>query len=389
MKRNLISKRIGIGNHMPANRFTRIVFKNADEFEATVSNNSDKGRCIRNQYVSDEWLQAWIKCNVNKSMGKTNAFYVYNVDYDDVTKPMKKYFNDNEDILYEYANGVMYFDLDNIGSDIVETVKQCFIELCKDKNNKYFQWFETSWSGKGCHIRLNFDLILHNKIEWMYLYYYHLDVLLKQIKKHVDISDWYTKTIDWSCATIMRGFAIPYNENGVLLNESHDSTIDFYQTIDDLSYDANQCCQFWEPELLEKFKKSINVVRKTEKPFVKKHVIVNVSNENVVEQSGELFDYNWRLKCVTALMSIYDGDKEKVREACKYIYSYIKPYKNHTYEEMMNDELENKILRNGNMTLTPSNEVIEDLENFFGFEFDTTRKVNKLYFPEFYKNIID
>ena len=130
-------------------------------------------------------------------------------------------------------------------------------------------------------------------------------------------------------------------------------------------------------------------MRKTEKPFVKKHVIVNVSNENVVEQSGELFDYNWRLKCVTALMSIYDGDKEKVREACKYIYSYIKPYKNHTYEEMLNDELENKILRNGNMTLTPSNEVIEDLENYFGFEFDTTRKVNKLYFPEFYKNIID
>ncbi len=385
-KRNLISKRIGICEHMPANKFSRLVFKDADEFDSTINNNGDIGRCLKNQYRSDDWLCAWIKCDVNKLMGKTNAFYVYNVDYEDVVKPLKKYLN--EDRLYEIANGVMYFDFDNINDEnVIETVKNCFIEVGKKYHN--FQWFETSWSGKGCHIRLNFDLKIHHKVEWMYLYFYHLDILLKEIKKHICIDDWIEKVIDFSCASITRGFAIPYNENGVVKNEYFNSEITQYESVEEIQLEANMCCPIWEDGLLDKFLKLIDKQKHNERPFKSKYNVKSIIPENAKQQSGEMFDYNWRLKCVTTLMAIYNGDKDLVREACKYIYSFITPYKTHTFDEMLYDELENKIFRNGDMTLNASNEIIFDLEKYFGFEFELSFVTNQVYLSEFHKKILD
>lgn len=395
MNRNLISKRVGICDHMPANKYTRIVFNKATEYWDIVKNPTPEediekcyGRCIKNQYVNDEWLCDWIKSNANKRIGKSNAFYVYNVDYDDVIKPMHKYIDD-EKLLYQYANGVMYYDFDNLNPDIVDVIQNCFLDLCKTSDGKHFQWFERSWSGNGCHIRLKFELKIHHKVEWMYLYHYYLDMMIKQIKKLIDVSDWYERVIDWSCATIQRGFAIPYNENGVIYNKNHDATITMYNTPEELQLDADMICRVWEKEIFERFMKSIDKKQSKISKLKSSYRVVKVCDENVCEQNGEIFDYNWRLKCVTTLMCIYKGDKDKVREACAYIYKFIKPYKNHTYDEMLGDELENKIFRNGNMSLGPSREIINDLQQYFGFEIQTNKKINdKIYLSTFYKNIM-
>lgn len=103
---------------------------------------------------------------------------------------------------------------------------------------------------------------------------------------------------------------------------------------------------------------------------------------------GEQFDYNWRLKCVTTLMALYDNDKDKVRQACGYIYSYIKPYKNHTYVEMIGNELENKIFRNGNFSLGINHSIIKDLEKYFGFEFEKHYKTNDVYLSDFLSDVL-
>jgi hypothetical protein len=125
--------------------------------------------------------------------------------------------------------------------------------------------------------------------------------------------------------------------------------------------------------------------------FISKYNVDSIDINKVIEQSGERFDYNWRLKCVTTLMNIYEGDKDKVRNACKFIYHFIKPYKNHTYKEMIEDELENKIFANGDMTYNASNDIINDLNKYFGFNISKTLKTNEVYVDHLlqtiYKNI--
>ena len=188
---NLISKRTGIGDHFRADKFTNIMFKNAAVYMDTVNNGGDVKKCIKNQYVSDEWLVEWIKCNANNTLGKDNAFYVYNVDYDGINKPNLKSTDDpllGDDHLYNYSNGVMYFDFDNIGKENVELIRYCFNVI--SKKHHAFQWFETSWSGEGCHIRTQFELKFKKKTEWMFLYMHFLNIIMLEVSKHIDTSEW-------------------------------------------------------------------------------------------------------------------------------------------------------------------------------------------------------
>lgn len=390
--KNLISKRVGICDHMPANKYTRIVFNKATEYWDLVRNPTPDediekcyGRCIKNQYVNDEWLCDWIKSSTNKRIGKNNAFYVYNVDYDGIIKPMDKYMHD-EKLLYQYANGVMYYDFDNLNPDIVDDIQQCFLNTCNKHKN--FQWFERSWSGNGCHIRLKFDLKLHHKVEWMYLYMHYLNIIINEISKVIDVSNWNETVIDWSCATIERGFAIPYNENGVIMNEQHDSSVN-YNDIEEFNMMANWFIPTWNDYIRERFFKKIDKPMTKKRALKSKYTVTSVSDDGLNTYQGEKFDYNWRLKCVTTLMCIYDGDKDKVREACKHIYQHITPYKNHTFDEMIGNELEEKIFRNGNMELGVSHEIIDDLRNYFGFEFGIHKCSNDVYFSDFHKNIFN
>ena len=273
----------------------------------------------------------------------------------------------------------MYYDFDNIGKEKVDIIRNCFLNVC----NKYhaFQWFETSWSGNGCHIRVQVQLKFYNKIEWQFIYMYYLDILMKEISKYIkDTEKWYTdNTIDWSCATITRGFAIPYNENGVVENEHFELSSFPYKTLKELEVLINAYAfGYWHNEIKTKFLKHINHYNnKYNNKFISKYNVDSIDINKVTEQSGERFDYNWRLKCVTTLMNIYEGDKDKVRNACKLIYHFIKPYKNHTYKEMIEDELENKIFANGDMTYNASEEIVDDLNKYFGFNI---KKQIKTYF---------
>ena len=387
---NLISKRTGIGDHFRADKFTNIMFKNASVYMDTVNNDGDVKKCIKNQYVSDEWLVEWIKCNANKTLGKDNAFYVYNVDYDGIHKPNLKSTDDpllGDDHLYNYSNGVMYFDFDNIGKENVELIRDCFNII--SKKHHAFQWFETSWSGEGCHIRTQFELKFKKKTEWMFLYMHFLNIIMLEVSKHIDTSEWYdNNTIDWSCASITRGFAIPYNENGVTYNENFDKTNNMYDSADDFNMVGNYLMQIWNSNILEKFHKKIGKKKQCKSKLLKSYAVTGIDTSKAHMYDGEMFDYNWRLKCVTTLMGIYDGDKDKVRTACKYIYSCIQPYKQHTYNEMIHDELEYKIFRNGNMQFGIFHSIIKDLREYFGFEFkDNYKANNNIYLSEFHKNI--
>lgn len=370
--RNLIGKRIGIDDHFPCDYYTRIMFKDAEEYldiirQGDENQDEEYGLCIKNQYKSDEWIKAWIKCEANKHFGKDYSYYVYNVDYDGVSKPTKKYVDD-ESVLYQRANGVMYYDFDHIGKDIVKKIKNIFLDISKE--HKVFQWFETSWSGKGCHIRINYNLKFNHKSEWMFVYMYYLDILIKEISKTIDVNTWYDDgTIDWSCATITRGFAIPYNESGVVDNHYFDreDTIS-YNTKEELTRLASVYVYgYWEKQIADKFLHNVGIRKYKEGNFINTYNVDKIEPEKASKQSGERFNYNWRLKCVTTLMGLYNGDKDLVREACKYIYSYIEPYKNHTYREMLTYELEQKIFRNGNFGFTPFPDIINDLNEYFGF----------------------
>lgn len=395
--RNLISKRIGINDHFPIDRYSKAMFPENPVYEDIIKNASETekanyGQCMKNIYRSDEWLKGWIKHEWNKSIGKENAYYVYCIDYSGIGKPSKKYVDDKDiDILYERSNGVMYFDFDGIGKEKVEIIKQCFLNIC----NTYhaFQWFETSWSGNGCHIRIQTQLKFFHKIEWQFIYMYYLDILMKEISKYIeDTETWFTNNIiDWSCATITRGFAIPYNEYGVIENQYFELSSMPYNTkqeLETLIYSFTN--DYWNKNIIKKFWHNIGKYDNNSK-FISYYSINSVNPNNVKIQDGERFNYNWRLKCVTTLMNIYEGDKDKVRNACKFIYSFIKPYKNHTYKEMIEDELENKIFANGDMTYNASKEVIDDLNNYFGFNIQKQIKTNEVYVDyllrTIYKNI--
>lgn len=397
--RNLISKRIGINDHFPIDCYSKAMFPENKIYNDIIKNKTETepenyGDCMNNIYRSDDWLKCWIKHEWNKSIGKENAYYVYCIDYSGIGKPSKKYVDEkNIDILYERANGAMYYDFDNIGKENVDIIRKCFLNVC----NKYnaFQWFETSWSGNGCHIRIEVQLKFYNRIEWQFIYMYYLDILMKEISKHIEDTDkWYTdNTIDWSCATITRGFAIPYNENGVIENEHFELSSFPYKTLKELEVLINAyALGYWHNEIKTKFLKHINHYNNNyNNKFISKYNVESIDINKVTEQSGERFDYNWRLKCVTTLMNIYGGDKDKVRNACKFIYHFIKPYKNHTYKEMIEDELENKIFANGDMTYNASNDIINDLNKYFGFNISKTLKTNEVYVDHLlqtiYKNI--
>lgn len=398
---NLISKRIGINDHFPIDRYSKAMFPDNKVYEDIIKNKTETadanyGPCMKNIYRSDEWIKEWIKHPWNKSLGKENTYYVYNISYSGINKPVKKYIEDKDDtVLYERANGVMYYDFDNIGKENVDIIKKSFFNV--GYHHKCFQWFETSWSGNGCHIRIKCNLKFHNKIEWQFIYMHYLDILMKDIEKNMidNINSWYEdNTIDWSCATITRGFAIPYNENGVIENEYFEEYSMPYKTLKELEILINAYAGgYWNKIITNKFLHNINHVTYNEanNRFVNMYNVEKIDIGKVKEQSGERFDYNWRLKCVTTLMNIYEGDKDKVRAACKYIYHFIKPYKNHTYEEMINNELEDKIFANGDMTYNASKDIIDDLQKYFGFIISKEIKTNEVYVNDIlqsiYKNI--
>lgn len=379
---NLISKRIGIDDHFPIDRYTSKLFPDSVIYEDIVKNDPPEyGKCIKNVYKSDEWIKCWIKSDCNKLLGKNKSLYVYNVSYDGVSKPTKKHVEDH-DIreLYKRTNGVIYFDFDNINREIADIIKVAF-HLASSKHRE-FQWFEYSWSGEGCHIRSKWKPLLYNCVEWQFNYMNLLNELMICISKHIDTNDWYNNNIiDWSCSNITRGFAIPYNKDGVDDSKYFELCDRPYKNERELEILANIYLDYWHPEIRKKFLHNIGI-RKNEinnQRFTSCYSVNKVSIENVEMQEGTRFDYNWRLKCVTTLMNIYEGDKDKVRNACKFIYSFIKPYKNHTYEEMIGDELENKIFANGDMTYNASIEVIEDLEAYFGFDIKRGIKTNEVY----------
>ena len=118
--RNLISKRIGINDHFPIDRYSKAMFPENQIYKDIIKNKTETepehyGDCMKNIYRSDEWLKGWIKHEWNKSIGKENAYYIYCIDYSGIGKPSKKYVDDKDiDILYERANGAMYYDFDNI-----------------------------------------------------------------------------------------------------------------------------------------------------------------------------------------------------------------------------------------------------------------------------------
>ena len=383
--RNLISKRIGINDHFPIDRYSKAMFPENQIYKDIIKNKTETepehyGDCMKNIYRSDEWLKGWIKHEWNKSIGKENAYYIYCIDYSGIGKPSKKYVDDKDiNILYERANGAMYYDFDNIGKEKVDIIRNCFLNVC----NIYhaFQWFETSWSGNGCHIRVQVQLKFYHRIEWQFIYMYYLDILMKEISKYIeDVENWYTdNTIDWSCATITRGFAIPYNENGVVENEHFELSSMPYKTkqeLETLIYSFTN--EYWNDNVIKKFWHNIGKFTSNNR-FKSYYSIDSIDINNVKIHNGERFDYNWRLKCVTTLMNIYEGDKDKVRNACKLIYSFIKPYKNHTYKEMIEDELENKIFANGDMTYNASEEIVDDLNKYFGFNIKKQIKTNEVY----------
>lgn len=385
---NLLGKRTGMTDHFRADHRTKVMFPDAEEYVDIINNDGNTGLCIKNRYVSDEWLKAWIKCIANKEIGKENAFYVYNIEYDGIDKPAEKYIDEDdlikkECILYERANGVMYIDFDNISKETVDIIEKCFLDI--GKKIKTFQWFERSWSGNGCHIRINVELKIQHKSEWMFIYMHHLDLMIKEISKYIDVSEWCdNNTIDWSCASITRGFAIPYNENGVVENPYYKKGKLFnYDNIDDFNEIANYLLQTWDEKIYNKFLKKINKYQSKPSRMEKSYDVKSINDKYHRMVDGEQFDYNWRLKCVTTLMALYDNDKDKVRQACGYIYSYIKPYKNHTYVEMIGNELENKIFRNGNFSLGINHSIIKDLEKYFGFEFEKHYKTNDVYLSDF------
>ena len=287
--------------------------------------------------------------------------------------------------LYEVASGDMQFDFDDLTNELIKDIKQAFI-ICGKKNPCY-HWFEYSWSGHGCHIRVYSKLYMKTKLEWGFWYIHLLNGILKYV------SDKNRQTIiehiDWSCATITRGFAIPYNEGGVLMGETYnEGNVVCVKNEDELDKIFKNVSFEWYDELYEYYtKKFINPHKK--KQLIKMGIInedegfkYNYSmeedwefDENHPMVDGELYNYNWRLSLVTTLMGVFNKDKDMVRDICAVIYKYIKEYKNHTYEEMLYDELEHKIFNRANFDLEPNHEILKELWNDWGLKIVIRRKI--------------
>lgn len=394
---NLISKKYGIGDHMPADKVTDILFPKANKYNDIVkkkdelSGESERyGDCIKNQYVSVEWIQKLISTPEWKGVGKEKALYEYFVHDSNLMKPNLENDSDEES-MYSRASGDMQYDFDDLEDYVIEDIKRAFLEV--SKKNPVYRWFEYSWSHSkpehtlsGCHVRIFTKLCLKTKVEWGFYYVHFLNALLKYVNE--EYRDEVIKHIDWSCCSVTRGFAIPYNEGGVFQGYSYDeSKIKGVSSEDELDKLFKHVNCSWYEELFDYYvNKIIKPYKRTELQkmgLLKKdgewsHIYSMDKdwdfNENHPKVSGEIYNYNWRLSLVTTLMGVFNNDKEIVKGICSIIYKYIKPYKQHTYEEMIGNELEKKIFKRGNFTLEPSHEMIKELRENWGL--DITIKPN-------------
>lgn len=381
-----------MGDHMIADKVTDIIFNNQPRYIDVINNENELGECIKNQYMSIDWIKNIIKNPHWGNVGKEKALYEYFVDDGDINKPnLKNTENEDEDILYLRASGDMQFDFDDITDEQIEDLKQSFLVCCK---NPSYYWFEYSWSHSkphdvsGCHIRVYAKLNMKTKLEWGFWYIHLLNGILKYVsnKNREEI----IKHIDWSCCSVTRGFAIPYNEGGVLLNKNYneDNIIEI-ENEDILDKLFNEYSCEWFDELYEYYIKKF--IKPKKKKELQKLGLLNenegfkyrysmeeewIMDENHKKVDGSIYNYNWRLSLVTTLMGVFNKDKELVRNICAVIYKYITPYKQHTYEEMMNNELERKIFNRANFELEPSHEILKELWNDWGLKITIRPNIN-------------
>lgn len=381
-RKNLISKRTGIGDHMISDKVTDICFPSAEKYLDIINSDNESGNCIKNQYVSVDWIKKLIGTDDWKYVGKEKSLYQYFVDCDDIRKPNEKN-GYTEDELYRIASGDMQFDFDDINNELIEELYKSF-KICGEKNPCY-HWFETSWSGHGCHIRVYCKLIMKTKLEWGFWYIH----LLNGILKHVEHVDDIIEHIDWSCATITRGFAIPYNKGGVRMNENYnEDKIIGINNEDELDKIFNTYSYQWNDELYDYFIKKFIAPKKKKElqnmgllPLNEGYKYVYSMeddwefDENHPRVNGEQYDYNWRLSLVTTLMAVFNKDVNIVRDICSIIYRYIDEYKNHTYEEMIGNEFENKIIKRANFDLEPSRSMLEELWDDWGLKIKIRRRI--------------
>lgn len=382
-RRNLISKRTGIGDHMQADIVTDNIFPKAEKYIDIVNTDKNElGECIKNQYVTIEWIKTLIGTNYWKYVTKNRSLYEYFVDCDDIRKPDEQHGLTEED-LYMNASGDMQFDFDDISQELIDDLYEAF-NICSSKNPCY-HWFEKSWSGNGCHIRVYAKLIMKTKIEWGFWYIHLLNGILKYCNKVEDI----VPHIDWSCCTITRGFAIPYNNGGPKIgagyNEDRIFGIDDEDKLDKI---FNSVSFQWRDELYNYFLKKF-ITPKKKKELTQMGLISDhegykytysleqewIFDENHPKVSGETHNYNWRLSLVTTLMGVFDKNVEIVRSICSILYRYIEEYKNHDYEEMIGNEFENKILKRANFELEPNHHILRELWNDWGLKITIRKRI--------------
>ena len=392
---NLISRGTGIGDHMYSDKVTDILFPNASKYMDVSSHDEEDNEiiseCIKNQYVSIDWIKTLNGTEGWKGVGKKKALYEYFVDDGSLMKP--NLVNDiDEDYMYTRASGDMQFDFDDLPDYIIEDIKRAFLEV--SKKNPSYNWFEYSWSHNdpnhtvcGCHCRIYVKLNLKTKIEWGFYYMHYLNGIIKYVND--EYKDEVIKHIDWSCCSVTRGFAIPYNENGVYMGYSYDEDriigINSENELDKLFKKYNSS---WYDEIFDMYLKKFvkpNKKKELEKMGLLKedgdwHYVYSMEedwnfDENHPLVSGEEYNYNWRLSLVTTLMGVFNNDKDIVRAICSKIYSKIKPYKQHTYNEMINSELERKIFRRGDFSLEPSWDMIKELKDNWGLVISRKPKI--------------
>ena len=387
-RRNLISKRTGLSDHMIADTVTDILFPKSERYVDTVKSDTNedeirKRECIKNQYVSIDWIKKLIETKEWHYIGKNKALYEYFVDDDSIMKP--NLVNDeDEESLYKRASGDMQFDFDDLEDCIIEDIKRAFLEV--SKKSSVYHWFEYSWSHSkkhvlsGCHVRIYVKLNIKSRNEWGFYYIHYLNALLKKVND--EYREKVIDHIDWSCCSVTRGFAIPYNEGGVFMGYTYnEDNIKACHDEDELDKAFKQFNSTWYDELFDYFvKKFINPSKKKElekmgllKETGEWHYLYSMDedwdmDENHQLVSGEDYNYNWRLSLVTTLMGVFNNDKEIVRNICSVIYKYIRPYKQHTYDEMMNIELEKKIFPRADFELEPSAEMLKELAENWGLK---------------------
>ena len=114
---------------------------------------------------------------------------------------------------------------------------------------------------------------------------------------------------------------------------------------------------------------------------------------NEVEDSERLVIYLHGGIYVNEIKSVHINFCDKLaKKVNASVFAPIYPLApNHTYEEMIGDELENKIFANGDMTYCASYDIIDDLNKYFGFNISKGIKTNEVYVDHLlqtiYKNI--